>query len=77
MKIHDFRALRRVGLAAKPAPPAAAPHTDKHLHRNWVLIPTLIFAVLAAVAVFGDGRPERPARHAPDMGLEQLRTDRP
>jgi hypothetical protein len=31
--------------------------TDHELHQRWILIPTLIFVLLAAVAVFGHGRP--------------------
>jgi hypothetical protein len=31
--------------------------SDHELHRRWFLIPTIIFALLAAVAVFGHDHP--------------------
>jgi hypothetical protein len=39
--------------------------SDHELHRRWFLIPTLIFALLAAVAVFGHGHPAVAASAAP------------
>jgi hypothetical protein len=75
MKMQDFKALRRTPPAARTGPAARPSHADKHLHRNWVLIPALIFAVLAAVAVFGDGRPERPdppVRRPAFLSLKQV-----
>jgi hypothetical protein len=35
--------------------------SDHELHRRWFLVPTLIFALLAAVAVFGHGHPATAA----------------
>jgi hypothetical protein len=39
--------------------------TDRDLHRRWILIPAVIFVLLAAVAVFGHGRPDLPQAQTP------------
>ena len=35
--------------------------SDRELHRRWFLVPVVIFALLAAVAVFGHGHSPVPA----------------
>jgi hypothetical protein len=39
--------------------------SDHELHRRWILIPAVIFVLLAAVAVFGHGRPALPRTQVP------------
>jgi hypothetical protein len=38
--------------------------SDHELHQRWILIPTLIFALLAVVAAFGHGQPARAEAQA-------------
>jgi len=77
MKIQDFKALRRAHPGSRAASGTPSEEVDRSLHRYWVMVPALIFALLAAVAVFGDGPAEHAAAHALDLGAGAQAQARP